>query len=53
MGKSVVKRTKEESKERHEFRKLLREKQQEWEQTMFKEQLDEVRSTGLRNNNQE
>ena len=47
MGKTDVKRTPEENKERHEFRKKLREEQQEWEEQMYREQLDEVRGIRL------
>lgn len=53
MGKSGVKQLREEVKERHEFRKRLKEEAERWYEMTFKEQLDELRSSGLRDDDQE
>jgi F0F1-type ATP synthase beta subunit len=49
MGKSVVQQMKEEARERHEFKRKLKESAEKWYDQLFKEQVDELRGARLRN----
>jgi hypothetical protein len=53
MSKSVVKRTVEENKERHEYKQKLKKLMDDWNDRVFEEQIDELRRLGRREYNQE
>lgn len=53
MSEADVKQLRREQKERHEFRRKLKEEAEKWYDRAFKEQLDELCSPRLRNDNNE
>ena len=48
MSEADVKQLRREHKERHEYRRKLKEETEKWYDRAFKEQLDELRSPRLR-----
>jgi hypothetical protein len=53
MSEVDVKQLRREAKERHEYRRKLKEETEKWYDSVFKEQLDELCSVRLRDDHQE